>query len=251
MKKDIKEYVGEKFIYKNQIWLCTGYEGCDMFDFVSEVTNEKITIPYTWGKFIMCNIENEIKDIHDWIIENKDNLEIFSWNNNTRMKVAMNVHDLYLSVIFKKDTESNIFKNYYDIDTINDVKTNGRYKKYSKDIEKIWNILMNIDNEQRQSLEGKKIREEIDKLVNCNDYDKEFEFGEPNHKENLPDFDLEVGKTYLVPMKLLEKERCFDSGRGTEYYKFHYTTGTYGYRPFAIPDYHMTKEIRKIEEEKS
>jgi hypothetical protein len=251
MKKDIKEYVGEKFIYKNQIWLCTGYEGCDMFDFVSEVTNEKITIPYTWGKFIMCNIENEIKDIHDWIIENKDNLEIFSWNNNTRMKVAMNVHDLYLSVIFKKDTESNIFKNYYDIDTINDVKTNGRYKKYSKDIEKIWNILMNIDNEQRQSLEGKKIREEIDKLVNCNDYDKEFEFGEPNHKENLPDFDLKVGETYLVPMKLLEKERSFDGGRGTEHYKFHYTTGTYGYRPFTIPDYHMTKEIRKKEDEKS
>lgn len=37
---------------------------------------------------------------------------------------------------------------------------------------------------------------------------------------------LEVGKTYLVPLKLLAKERRFDGSRGTEYYKFNYRTET-------------------------
>ena len=146
-----------------------------------------------------------------------------------------------------KDTKSNIFKNYYNIESINDVKTNGRYKKYSKEIKKIWKTLEKIDEEQLHAIEGIQIRKEIDKLITCDDYDEEFEFGEPRHKENLPDFELEVGKTYLVPMKLLEKDRRFDGGRGTEYYEFHYTTGTYGYRPFIIPDYHMSKEILEFE----
>ena len=243
MKKHLNDYVGEKFIYNNQTWLCTRYIGIDMFDFEHEVTNEKITIPYTWGKFIMCNVENEIKDIHDWIIENKDKLKIYSWNEEHDVIVSLDVHDLHLNIKLTKDTKSNIFKNYYNIESINDIKTNGRYKKYSKEIKKIWKILEKIDEEQFHTIEGNQIRKEIDKLVTCNDYDEEFEFGEPIHKENLPDFDLEVGETYLVPMKLLEKDRRFEGGRGTEYYKFHYTTGTYGYKPFSIPDYHMTKEI--------
>ena len=48
----------------------------------------------------------------------------------------------------------------------------------------------------------------------------EFEFGEPWHKENLPPFPLIEGETYLVPLKLLSKERRFDGGRGTEFYLF-------------------------------
>jgi hypothetical protein len=47
-------------------------------------------------------------------------------------------------------------------------------------------------------------------------------------------------------MKLLEKDRRFDGGRGTEYYEFHYTAGTYGYTSFSIPDYHMSKDIQKF-----
>lgn len=45
-------------------------------------------------------------------------------------------------------------------------------------------------------------------------------FGEPWHKKNLPDFELVEGETYLVPLKLLSKERRFDGGRGTEFYTF-------------------------------
>ncbi len=247
MKKHAKDYVGEKFIYENQVWLCTRYIGVDMFDFTSEVTNEKITVPYTWGKFIMCNIENEIKDIHNWIIENKDKLKIYSYDNDTRLSASLDVHDLHLNIMLTKDTKSNIFKNYYTIESINGVKTNGRYKKQSKEIKKIWKTLEKIDEEQHYTLEGKQIRKEIDRLLSSDDYDEEFEFGETIHKDNLPDFDLEVGKTYLVPMKLLEKDRRFDGGRETEYYEFHYTTGVYGYRPFSVPDYHMSKDIQKLE----
>lgn len=243
MKKHLKDYVGEKFIYENQVWLCTRYIGIDMFDFEHEVTKEKITVPYTWGKFIMNNIENEIKEIHKWIIEHKDKVKIYSWDEEHAVSVSLDVHDLHLMVYLTKDTKSSIFKNYYNIESINGVKTNGRYAKYSKEIKKIWKTLEAIDEEQHYTLEGNQIHKEIDRLLSSDEYDEKFEFCEPRHKENLPDFDLEVGKTYLVPMKLLEKDRRFEGGRGTEYYEFHYTTGTYGYRPFSIPDYHMTKEI--------
>ena len=50
IKKYLKDYVGEHFLYENQIWLCTRYIGIDMFEFEHEVTNEKITVPYTWGE---------------------------------------------------------------------------------------------------------------------------------------------------------------------------------------------------------
>lgn len=45
-------------------------------------------------------------------------------------------------------------------------------------------------------------------------------FGEPFHKSNLPSFPLEEGKVYLVPLVLISKERRFDGGRGTEFYRF-------------------------------
>lgn len=50
--------------------------------------------------------------------------------------------------------------------------------------------------------------------------EEEFEFGDAWHTENLPPFPLIEGETYLVPLKLLKKERRFDGGRGTEFYLF-------------------------------
>jgi hypothetical protein len=249
MKKCLKNYVGEHFLYENQTWLCTRYIGVDMFEFEHEVTKEKITVPYTWGKFIMDNIENEIKEIHEWIIENRNKIEVSDFKDN-RILVSEEVHDLYVKVMLEKDTKSNLFRNYYDIVSINGVRTNGRYKKHSKLIKEIWKTLVKISEEQSNNREGKQIRKEIDKIVSISDYDEKFEFGEPRHKDNLPGFELEVGKTYLVPMKLLEKDRRFDGGRLSEYYEFHYTTGVYGYRPFSIPDYHMTKEILEFDKKK-
>ena len=194
----------------------------------------------------MDNIENEIKEIHEWIIENRNKIEVFVGGKSAN--VSMEIHDLYVSIKFEKDTESNIFCNYYDIVSINGVRTNGRYKKYSKEIKKIWKTLEKIKEEQNNNWENKEIRKELDKIATISDYDEKFEFGEPRHKDNLPDFELEVGKTYLVPMKLLEKDRRFDGGRLSEFYEFHYTTGVYGYRPFSVPDYHMNKGIQKFEE---
>ena len=57
-------------------------------------------------------------------------------------------------------------------------------------------------------------------------------FGEAWHKQNLPDFELVEGETYLVPLKLLSKERRFDGGRGTEFYTF----GTDHYRKITFSD---------------
>jgi hypothetical protein len=51
-------------------------------------------------------------------------------------------------------------------------------------------------------------------------------------------------------LKLLAKERRFDGGRGSEFYKFNYRTETYGYRPFSISDYHMSKDIQPFDEKK-
>ena len=48
------------------------------------------------------------------------------------------------------------------------------------------------------------------KMTMSEDKDNEFEFGEPWHTENLPPFPLIEGETYLVPLKLLAKERRFD-----------------------------------------
>lgn len=45
-------------------------------------------------------------------------------------------------------------------------------------------------------------------------------FGKPWHTENLPPFPLVEGETYYIPMTLVEKERKFDGGRGTEFYHF-------------------------------
>lgn len=251
MKKYLKDYVGEKFIYDNQVWLCTRYIGIDMFDFEHEVTNEKITIPYTWGKFIMCNVENEIKDIHDWIIENKDKLKIYSWNEEHDVIVSLDVHDLHLNIMLTKDTKSNIFKNYYNIESINGVKTNGRYRKYSKEIKKIWKTLEAIDEEQHYTSEGNQIRKEIDKLLSSDEYEQTFEFGEAKHLEYLPSCPLEKGKTYLVPMVLRNKDRKYDGGRGTEFYEFQYRTDGYNYMPIRITDYHMSKEILPFDKKNS
>ena len=244
----MKKYVGEYFLYKNQTWLCTKYIGVDMFEFEHEVTKEKIIVPYTWGRFIMDVIENEIKEIHEWIIKNKNKIEVC--NGLHHLTVTMETHDLRVSIIFEKDTISNIFRNYYDIVSINGVRTDGRYKKYSKLIKEIWKTLEKIKEEQNNNWEDKQVRKELDKIASISDYDEKFEFVEPRYKDNLPDFELEVGKTYLVPMKLLGKDRRFDGGRLTEYYEFHYTTGVYGYRPFSIPDYHMTKEILPFDKKK-
>lgn len=65
-------------------------------------------------------------------------------------------------------------------------------------------------------------------------------FGEPWHKKNLPDFELIEGETYLVPLKLLSKERRFDGGRGTEFYTF----GIDNWRKITFSDQFIPKIMK-------
>ena len=91
-----------------------------------------------------------------------------------------------------------------------------------------------------RSMNGKEITNSDDMCENWQDVD-DFDFGEATHTENLPDFPLNEGCTYLVPLKLLSKERRFDGGRGTEYYTF----GIDNWRRITFADYNLPnlKEI--------
>lgn len=94
-------------------------------------------------------------------------------------------------------------------------------------------------------------------MKNENDEILENNFGEPWYTEYLPDFPLKEGETYLVPLKLLKKERRFDGGRGTEYYLFGdcERLGRYvSFSDYMLPkiektkmdDESLEKEFRKI-----
>lgn len=65
-------------------------------------------------------------------------------------------------------------------------------------------------------------------------------FGDPWHTENLPPFDLVEGETYLVPLKLISKERRFDGGRGTEFYVF----GIDNWRKITFSDQSIPKIMK-------
>ena len=71
-----------------------------------------------------------------------------------------------------------------------------------------WNILFNTNS------------------VKLGDYADPLNEEDTYHPENMPDFPLEVGKTYLMPMTLKSMERRFDGGRGTEFYTFETPMGT-------------------------
>ena len=72
----------------------------------------------------------------------------------------------------------------------------------------------------------------------------DFNFGEPWHKENLPDFPLEEGNTYYVPLKLVGKERRFDGGRGTEFYIFGLDRNR---QCITFADYNLPKNLKNLD----
>lgn len=63
------------------------------------------------------------------------------------------------------------------------------------------------------------------------------------HPENMPDFPLEPGKTYLMPVKLKSKECRFDGGRGTEFFVFENPMGM----TTTISD-HYLKQLKPYDE---
>ena len=189
----------------------------------------------------MKTIEHEVNELYNFVVESLDRVEISKWGDTYEVSIGNNDKQLNFNV--DKTEEFPCFARY-NISRIRGAQTNGRYEKYSKTIKKIYQILEKEYAIREAKEDDNYWRDWIQKILDYDERDEENDFGEPIHTENLPDCPLEVGKTYLVPLKLLAKERRFDGGRGSEFYKFSYQTEDYGYRHFSIIDYHMTKDIR-------
>lgn len=191
----------------------------------------------------MNTIEDEVNELYNFVVDSLDRVEIDKWGDTYKVSIGNSDKELNFNV-----DKTEVFPCFasYNISRIRGLQTNGRYEKYSKTIKQIYQILEKEYAKREAKDDDNYWRDWIQKILDYDDRDEEFDFGEPMHAENLPDCPLEVGKTYLVPLKLLAKERRFDGGRGTEYYKFNYHTETYGYRPFTISDYDMCKEIQPM-----
>lgn len=191
----------------------------------------------------MRTIEDEVNKLYSFVVDSLDKIEISKWGDTYHVSIGNGDKELNFEVA-KSDDFPCFTK--YNISHIRGAQTNERYEKYSKTIKKIYQILEK-EYAIREEKEGDNFfRDYIQKILDYDERDEDFDFGEPIHTENLPDCPLEVGKTYLVPLKLIAKERRFDGGRGTEYYKFNYRTEDYGYRHFSIIDYHMSKDIQPV-----
>lgn len=195
----------------------------------------------------MKTIEDEVNELYNFVVESLDRVEISKWGDTYEVSIGNNDKQLNFNV--DKTEEFPCFARY-NITRIRGAQTAGRYEKYSKTIKKMYQILEKEYAKREAKDDDNYWRDWIQKILDYDERDEENDFGEPWHTENLPNCSLEVGKTYLVPLKLLAKERRFDGGRGSEYYKFNYCTETYGYRPFSISDYHMSKDIQPFEEKK-
>ena len=191
----------------------------------------------------MKTIEDEVNELYNFVVDSLDRVEINKWGDTYQVSIGNDVKQLNFDV--DKSDNFPCFA-FYNISRIRGLQTNGRYEKYSKTIKKMYQILEKEYAKREAKDDDNYWRDWIQKILDYDEKDEEFDFGEPMHTENLPDCPLEVGKTYLVPLKLLAKERRFDGGRGTEYYKFNYRTETCGYRPFSISDYHMSKDIQPM-----
>lgn len=195
----------------------------------------------------MKTVEDEVNELHSFVVDSLDRVEISKWGNTYKVNIGNSDKELSFNV--EKIDEFPCFTRY-DISRIRGAQTNGRYEKYSKTIKEIYQILEKEYAIREENEYSTIWRDYIQKIIDYDERDEENDFGEPWHTENLPDCPLEVGKTYLVPLKLIAKERRFDGGRGTEYYKFNYQNDDYGYRPFSIVDSRMTKDIQPFEEKK-
>ena len=194
----------------------------------------------------MKTIEDEVNELYNFVVESLDRVEISKWGDTYEVSIGDGDKQLNFNV-----DKTEVFPSFacfarYNITRIRGLQTRGRYEKYSKTIKKMYQILEKEYTKREAKDDDNYWRDWIQKILDYDERDEENDFGEPWHTENLPDCPLEVGKTYLVPLKLIAKERRFDGGRGSEFYKFNYRTETYGYRPFSIIDYNMSKDIQPM-----
>lgn len=195
----------------------------------------------------MKTIEDEVNELYTFVVDSLDKIKIINWGDTYQVSIGNGDKELNFNV-----DKISVFLCFarYNISRIRGVQTNGRYEKCSKTIKKIYQILEKEYAIREAKEDSTFWRDYIQKILDYDERDEENDFDEPLHTENLPDCPLEVGKTYLVPLKLIAKERQFDGGRGSEFYKFNYQTEDYGYRSFSIIDYDMSKDIQPFEKKK-
>lgn len=191
----------------------------------------------------MKTVKEEVENLYNWVVEELDNVEIDKCGND--YDISIGDGSKYLSFTVTKTDDWPIFIRY-NISYIRGMQTHGRYESYSKLIKKIYDIAEKEYAKRELVKDDSIYREYIQDIIDYDPDDEDFDFGSPMHHEKLPQFPLVVGETYLVPLKLIRKERRFDGGRGTEYYEFNYQTDNYGYKSFRIPDYHMTPQIERV-----
>lgn len=186
--------------------------------------------------------EEQVLSILDWVREWQDDVAVRELDEGREYEVSLIDNGRKLSFNVKRKWE--FLWHSYSIPFINDIFSHYHYQGCQKLVKRLFNTVKELYiKKQSENAIMDKFEEQVWKMIEF-EKTEDFEFGEPMHPENLPNFPLEVGKTYFVPLKLIGKERRFDGGRGTEYYEFNYQTETYGYRPFSIPDYDMTPFIQ-------
>ena len=190
------------------------------------------------------SIEEQITNILDWMKEWQDELKVDKYDDGNSYTVRLGKQNEHMMVTVVRSTLV-LWFHEYNITFLNDMCSESYFMNNSMLVKKIFKFAEELYN--RKSNTTSIFEDEIWKLIEYEPKDDEFSFGEPRHTENLPNCPLEVGKTYLVPLKLVGKERRFDGGRGSEYYVFNYQTEDYGYTPFSVIDYRMSKEIRPFE----
>lgn len=161
----------------------------------------------------MNTVKEEIENLYDWVVEELDNVEINKCGNY--YDISIGDCSKHLNFIVTKLEDWHIIARY-DISSICGMRTHGRYESYSKPIKKIYDLVDKEYKKRELARDDSMYRKFIQEIIDYDPEDEDFDFGKPMHSERLPQFPLEVGKTYLVPLKLIRKDRLFDGGRGTE-----------------------------------
>lgn len=188
--------------------------------------------------------KEQILNIYDWVQEWRDEVMIFEYDNGNEYKVILSYATSEFSFVVRRKWE--FICHFYDITFINNICSDYYYAGHNILVKKIFKFVKKLYEMKYESDEKPDIFEEaVNKMINFEPYD-DFDFGEPMHRENLPECELEIGKSYLVPMTLIDKERRFDGGRGTEIYEFAYKNCNPLTKHIFISDKYMSKEISSL-----
>lgn len=117
----------------------------------------------------MKTIEDEVNELYTFIVESLDRVEISKWGNTYSVSIGNGDKELYFHV--DKTDEFPCFAKY-NITSIRGVQTGERYKKYSKTIKKIYQILKKEYANREAKKDDKFFRNYIQKILDYNEEDE-------------------------------------------------------------------------------